>query len=140
MIKRIIIGGFCALFLSLPLSASDALVIEGSNLSTKPLFVDYNSNGIKMQLIAVKNPDGSLKVSLNTCQACNPSPRAYFEEFNGRLVCQNCGNIFAINSIGRQRGGCNPMYIPFEADSEQISVKYSDLDRYSVKFTNWKKR
>ena len=112
--------------------------ISKSELSNHPLYVNYDSNGTTVQLIAVKASDNSARVSLNTCQACNPSPRAYFLEKNGRLVCQNCGNVFKMDSVGKPSFGCNPMSIPYEVSEKAVTVKTADLDSFVVKFKYWK--
>ncbi len=112
--------------------------ISKSELSNHPLYVNYDSNGTTVQLIAVKVSDNSARVSLNTCQSCNPSPRAYFMEKNGRLVCQNCGNVFKMDSVGTPSFGCNPMSIPYEVSGNSVTVKTSDLDSFAGKFKNWK--
>ena len=83
--------------------------IDTDTLTSMPMYVNYDSNGTNIQLIAVKASDGTPRLSLNTCQVCNPSPRAYFKEQNGRLVCQNCGNVFTMDSVGETSGGCYPM-------------------------------
>ncbi len=113
------------------------LVIDKDTLSEHALFVNYNSNGTNIQLIAVNASDGSQRLSLNTCQACNPSPKAYFEEENGRLVCQNCGNIFTMDSVGEIAGGCNPMNIDYEIEDNNITVSTTVLDSYADKFVSW---
>ncbi len=53
---------------------------------------------------------------------CNPSPRAYFKEQNGRLVCQNCGNVFTTDSVGETTGGCNPMYIDYKNTDGKLTA------------------
>lgn len=113
------------------------IVIDSEILSEHAIFVNYNSNGTNIQLIAVNASDGLPRLSLNTCQACNPSPKAYFEEENGRLVCQNCGNIFTMDSVGEKAGGCNPMNIDYEIEDNNITVSTAVLDSYADKFASW---
>lgn len=74
-------------------------------------FINYTSNGINMELVAIKDNNGNIDIAFNTCQVCNGSPRAYFIQKNGKLVCQNCGNSFSLSSIGALAYGCNPMTI-----------------------------
>ena len=111
----------------------ETVVYETSN----PMYINYDSNGTNIQLIAVKGSDGTPRLSFNTCQACNPSPRAYFKEQNGRLVCQNCGNVFTTDSVGETSGGCNPMYIDYENTDGKLTVSVADLDTYADQFTSW---
>lgn len=113
------------------------IVIDTTTLTEHPLYVNYDSNGTNIQMIAVKASDGSFHLSLNTCQACNPSPMAYFVEKNGRLECQNCGNVFTMDSVGSDAGGCNPMNINYQTVDGNLIVNTEDLDSYADKFTSW---
>ena len=88
-----------------PAVENGEISIDADTLTSNPMYINYESNGTNIQLIAVKGSDGTPRVSLNTCQVCNPSPRAYFKEQNGRLVCQNCGNVFTTDSVGETSGG-----------------------------------
>lgn len=113
------------------------IVIDTNTLTAHPLYINYDSNGTNIQLIAVNASDGSSRLSLNTCQVCNPSPRAYFKEENGRLVCQNCGNVFTMDSVGESSGGCNPMNIAYGIADDNLTVNAADLDNYADKFASW---
>lgn len=120
-----------------PTVENGEIVIDTDTLTEHPLYVNYDSNGTNIQMIAVNASDGSARLSLNTCQACNPSPRAYFKEQNGRLVCQNCGNVFTMDSVGEASGGCNPMNINYEIEDDNLTVSVTDLDSYADKFALW---
>ena len=120
-----------------PTVENGKIVIDTDTLTEHPLYVNYDSNGTNIQMIAVNASDGSARLSLNTCQACNPSPRAYFKEQNGRLVCQNCGNVFTMDSVGETSGGCNPMNINYEIEDDNLTVSVTDLDSYADKFAKW---
>ncbi len=120
-----------------PTAENGAISVDTDSLLEHPIFVNFDSNGTIIQLIAVKASDGSPRLSLNTCQACNPSPKAYFKEENGRLVCQNCGNIFTMDSVGSSSGGCNPMNIAYEISNDKITVNTADLDAYANSFSLW---
>ncbi len=120
-----------------PTAENGEISVDTDSLSEHPIFVNFDSNGTTIQLIAVKASDGSPRLSLNTCQACNPSPKAYFKEENGRLVCQNCGNIFTMDSVGSTSGGCNPMNIAYEISDDKMTVNTADLDAYANSFSLW---
>lgn len=112
--------------------------IDTSLLSDKePLYINYDANGTMVQMIAVKASDGTDRVSLNTCQSCNPSPKAFFQAENGLLVCQNCGNRFRFDAVGSEAGGCNPMPIAYEAGEGTLRVKADELEQYADRFTSW---
>lgn len=97
----------------------------------------FNDLILSGQMIEVNASDGSSRLSLNTCQACSPSPRAYFKEENGRLVCQNCGNVFTMDSVGEAAGGCNPMNIAYNVEDKNLTVNAADLDRFAGNFASW---
>ena len=120
-----------------PAIADGELSIETDTLTFQPRYINYDSNGTNIQLIAVKASDGTPRLSLNTCQVCNPSPRAYFKEQDGKLVCQNCGNTFTTDSVGETSGGCNPMYINYKNTDGKLTVSTAELDTYADKFTSW---
>ena len=81
--------------------------LEQSNAT----FVNYHSNGTSIELVAIKDIQNNIDIAFNTCQVCNGSPKAYFSQKNGKLICQNCGNTFPLKSIGESNNGCNPMTI-----------------------------
>ena len=120
-----------------PVVENGEISIDADTLTSNPMYINYDSNGTNIQLIAVKGSDGTPRLSLNTCQVCNPSPRAYFKEQDGRLVCQNCGNVFTIDSVGETTGGCNPMYIDYKNTDGKLTVSVADLDTYADQFTSW---
>lgn len=120
-----------------PAVENGEISIDADTLTSNPMYINYDSNGTNIQLIAVKGADGTPRLSLNTCQVCNPSPRAYFKEQNGRLVCQNCGNVFTTDSVGETTGGCNPMYIDYKNTDGKLTVSVADLDTYADQFASW---
>lgn len=120
-----------------PAVENGEISINADTLTSNPMYINYASNGTNIQLIAVKGADGTPRLSLNTCQVCNPSPRAYFKEQNGRLVCQNCGNVFTVDSVGETTGGCNPMYIDYKNTDGKLTVSVADLDTYADQFASW---
>ena len=78
--------------------------------SSNATFINYKTaNDYVIELIAVKDSSDNINVAFNTCQVCNGAPRAYFVQTNGELVCQNCGNVFSLDSVGQYAYGCNPM-------------------------------
>ena len=120
-----------------PAVENGEISIDADTLTLNPMYINYDSNGTNIQLIAVKGSDGTPRLSLNTCQVCNPSPMAYFKEQNGRLVCQNCGNVFTVDSVGETTGGCNPMYIDYKNTDGKLTVSVVDLDTYADQFASW---
>ena len=120
-----------------PAVENGQLAIDIGTLTEHPLYVNYDSNGTNIQMIAVNASDGSARLSLNTCQTCNPSPKAYFKKRSGKLVCQNCGNVFKMDSVGGTAGGCNPMNIQYTVADGKITVNTADLDSHAKLFSSW---
>lgn len=119
--------------------ATDGLAISLSTLTEEPQFVDWDSDGTAMQLIALRDADGAVQLAYNTCQVCAGSPYAYFEVENGSLVCQNCGNAFPYSSVGKVAGGCNPMPVSdYEVTADAVVVPAQVLAQNANAFRNWK--
>lgn len=114
------------------------LVIDTTNITSDVTFVNYDSNGVIIQFIVVRGTDGEVKIAFNTCQACNPSPRAYFVQEGEYLKCENCASLFHIDKIGVEKDGCNPIVVEEKEISENkiiITTDYADTLR--DKFVNW---
>ncbi|WFR59793.1 DUF2318 domain-containing protein [Anaerocolumna sp. AGMB13025] len=118
------------------------VVINLSDITDKASFYEYDANGTTMGLFAVKASDGTIRTALNTCQVCNGSPYAFFEQQGDSVQCQNCGNQFSLDMIGQERGGCNPVPIT-DTDATttdtQIVIPAKFLQDNAERFTNWKK-
>lgn len=106
--------------INLEADESGNIVIDTTNIGSKATFYNYNADGTTIRLFAVKASDGTIRMAFNTCQVCNPSPKAYFVQNGKNFICQNCKNSFATDNIGKERGGCNP--IPITTD-ERIDVE-----------------
>lgn len=104
--------------------------------------LSYDIDGTEIGLLAIKDDAGNIYTAFNTCQVCNGSPRAYFEQKNGKLVCQNCGNRFDLSSVGASAYGCNPMTISNDYITKTdngITISKEFLTENKGLFTNWKK-
>ena len=118
------------------------VVINVADITENATFYEYDSNGTTMGLFAVKASDGTIRTALNTCQVCNGSPYAYFEQQGDSFQCQNCGNQFSLDMIGQERGGCNPVPITEEdetANDTKIVIPAKFFKDNTERFTNWKK-
>lgn len=122
---------------------SDAgdLVIPLSEVSDKANFYSYDADGTKLEVIAVKASDGSIRTAFNTCQVCYGSGKGYYEQEGDELVCQNCGNRFSADDVEVTKGGCNPVPIQ-EADKtvddSNITISKAYLTSAKELFANWK--
>jgi hypothetical protein len=118
------------------------LVILISNISETATFYPITVDGTRMEVLAVTAPDGTIRTAFNTCQVCNGSPYAFFEQNGSTLECQNCGNRFPMEKVEVLAGGCNPVPI-LSADKtvteETITIPYETLQKNAYRFPeNWK--
>ncbi len=103
-----------------PVGSVEGITINKKDITSAATFIPYQSGGTKMEIIAVRADDGTVRTSLNTCQVCWDSGRGYYKQQGNELVCQNCGNRFNINSIEKIKNGCNP--VPITGDEKTESV------------------
>ena len=123
------------------LPAGSDLTIQAAEIGTEASYFDYDAGGTVVEVLAVRAPDDSVRLALNTCQVCNGSPYAYFVQENDVFVCQNCQNRFASEDVGKQSGGCNPVPITGELYTEEngvITIPAAVLDANAARFENWK--
>jgi hypothetical protein len=118
------------------------IVIKKKDISATASFIPYSYNGLKMEIIAVRASDGSIRTALNTCQVCYRSGRGYYKQEGGVLVCQNCGNRFRVDQVELIKGGCNPVPILGNDKTDlgdTIGVSKDYLAKVSPYFQVWKK-
>lgn len=120
-----------------PVAKNGVISIKKTELSKDATFVNYKVGDVTVQLIAVIADDNTYRISFNTCQSCNPSPKAYFVQKGKKLICQNCGNQFIMNDVGSASYGCNPARIPFKENSSEIFVSTDVLEKASPAFRKW---
>lgn len=96
----------------------------------------------RMEVLAVRATDGSIRTALNTCQICYSSGRGYYKQEGDELVCQNCKNRFKVDQVEKIKGGCNPVPIlktnKTETDTH-IIISKDFLVQNKGLFFNWKK-
>lgn len=118
------------------------LVIPTKEVTETAAFYPVEVDGTKMEVLAVKAPDGTIRTAFNTCQVCYDSGRGYYQQSGDLLVCQNCGNKFTMDRVEVEAGGCNPWPI-FDQDktvtNESITVSYDFLKKSKDIFANWKR-
>jgi uncharacterized membrane protein len=123
-------------------SGDYGIIIKKKDITATASFIPYAYNGLKMEIIAVRASDGTIRTALNTCQVCYRSGRGYYKQDGGVFVCQNCGNRFRVDQVEKIKGGCNPVPILDDGktdlgDTIGISKKY--LASVSPYFQVWKK-
>ncbi|MCD7981427.1 MAG: DUF2318 domain-containing protein [Clostridiales bacterium] len=122
-------------------TAEDGIEINVEDISTEASYYDTEIDGTDVEIFAVLASDGTVRLAMNTCQVCNGSPYAYFEQEGDDFVCQNCGNHFSSDEIGLTAGGCNPVPITEDDYTEEngiITVSDSFLEENAYRFSNWK--
>ena len=129
-------------YLDLAPGADGFVVVPLSRVTDKALYVNVPSaNAVQpiVQLIALRDGAGRARIAFNTCQACNPSPRAWFaQRDDGRIVCQNCGNDFGPEAVGAATRGCNPAPIPgVRETADAFLVPAAALDAARPAFIRW---
>ena len=123
------------------LIASKDLVIPVSGISAQATFYPMTVNGTKLEVLAVKAPDGTIRTAFNTCQVCYSSGRGYYKQEGNVLVCQNCGNRFNMSDVEVSKGGCNPVPI-FDKETTMTETSITISGNYLMQatkiFQNWK--
>jgi hypothetical protein len=117
------------------------IVIPLSEITSRARFYPTTVDGVALEVLAVKAPDGSVRTAFNTCQVCYDSGRGYYEQEGDVLVCQNCGNRFTMSDVEVKTGGCNPVPIFDEnktVTSDAITIPASYLKETKIIFANWK--
>lgn len=120
---------------------SGDMEIPISDITEDASFYAYDELDSKMEVIAVKASDGTIRTAFNTCQVCYSSGKGYYVQEGDQLVCQNCGNTFGMDDVEVTRGGCNPVPIYDEqtkTNSDTIIIPKEFLKEAEVIFQNWK--
>jgi uncharacterized membrane protein len=125
------------------LTPAGDLRIPKSEVTATATFYPYTaSGGVKMEVFAVRAPDGSIRTAFNTCQVCYSSGRGYFTQKGQILVCNNCGNQFAVSQIELVKGGCNPVPITKDIkteDADYITIPKAIFEKTKPLFLKWKR-
>ncbi|MDR1766055.1 MAG: DUF2318 domain-containing protein [Lachnospiraceae bacterium] len=117
------------------------IVIPLSGVSETATFYPAEVGGTRLEVLAVKAPDGTVRTAFNTCQVCYDSGRGYYKQSGDVLVCQNCGNRFKMSQVEVLSGGCNPVPIFAEnktVDDDNITIHLSYLQEATRIFANWR--
>ena len=123
-------------------SSDWGVVIEKKKVSAEASFIPYSANGTRMEVIAVRASDGTIRTALNTCQVCYRSGRGYYVQEGDAFVCQNCGNVFRADQLEKIKGGCNPVPIMGSDKTDlgnSIGISKAYLESVAPYFARWKK-
>jgi uncharacterized membrane protein len=142
VIAVLLLAGFAAFAAGKILPNGD-LVIDKKEVTATALFYPYTVDGVKMEVLALRVPDGTVRTALNTCQVCYSSGRGYYVQQGDVLVCQNCHNRFKASQVEIVKGGCNPIPITADLKTETaatITISKELLASAKPLFLAWKKR
>ena len=86
-------------------------------------------DGVTVEYFAVMGTDDDPHVAFDACEVCYPAGLGY-SQASDRMVCNNCGNSYPINSIGteNQGGGCWPGYVEIDVVGDEIRIETSTLE------------
>jgi uncharacterized membrane protein len=125
-----------------PAIADRDLVIPLAEVTENAVFYPVDIEGTRLEVLAVKAPDGTIRTAFNTCQVCYGSGRGFYKQQGTVLVCQNCGNRFRMSQVGVRSGGCNPVPI-FAANKTvtdtAITVSKAYLKEAKQIFARWRR-
>jgi uncharacterized membrane protein len=125
-----------------PAIADRDLVIPVSEITENATFYPVDIEGTRIEVLAVKAPDGTIRTAFNTCQVCYASGRGYYKQQGTVLVCQNCGNRFRMSQVEVRSGGCNP--VPISSANKTvtdttITISKNLLKEAKVLFSRWRR-
>ncbi|MDR2073620.1 MAG: DUF2318 domain-containing protein [Spirochaetaceae bacterium] len=125
-----------------PVVVDRDLVIRISEVTENAVFYPVDIEGTRLEVLAVKAPDGTIRTAFNTCQVCYGSGRGFYKQQGTVLVCQNCGNRFRMSQVGLRSGGCNPVPI-FDTHktvtATTITISRNVLREAKVIFARWRR-
>jgi uncharacterized membrane protein len=125
-----------------PPIADRDLVIPISEITENAIFYPVDIEGTRIEVLAVKAPDGSIRTAFNTCQVCYASGRGFYKQQGTVLVCQNCGHRFRRSQVEVRSGGCNP--VPISAANKTVTGTTITISRELLKearviFSRWRR-
>jgi hypothetical protein len=119
------------------------LQIPKKEVTATAQFYQYKLDGVLMEVLALRAPDGTVRTAFNTCQVCYASGRGYYVQEGDVLVCQNCHNRFKASQVELIKGGCNPVGITADLkteDADTITIAKSLFAEAKPLFLKWKKK
>ncbi len=112
--------------------------IAKSKINGTGLFYNYTTkNGIFMQLIMLKGPDGKIRVGLNTSDDCKGYADSYFERGYGIFKCKHCGSVIADGEVGLGVNSAAPVKVAYKNGFINILISEETLLDLEGYFTNW---
>ncbi len=115
-------------------SDDEYIEIPKSEISSNVKKYSYTTEGVKVNYFAVKGSDGQIKTAFDGCDSCG-GYKGYSQKGND-VVCNNCGNVFSIDSIGSKNtpGGCWPSYLDHKVEGDNILISKAEIEQGSFRF------
>ncbi|MGA2481444.1 MAG: DUF2318 domain-containing protein [Spirochaetia bacterium] len=144
------LGAFAMLFFGAAASFAGAKILPNGDMqipkkevTETAKFYQYKLDGVLIEVLALRAPDGTVRTAFNTCQVCYSSGRGYYVQQGDVLVCQNCRNRFKASQVELIKGGCNPVPITKDIKTETadtITISKALFAEAKQIFVNWKTR
>lgn len=126
-------------YVTLAVDQEGRVHVDASAMSDVATFYNYvTKDGTTVQLIGIRDAEGTARLALNTCQSCNPAPGAYYVQTGDALVCQNCGQRFQPENVGTTANGCNPTALQTISQTDDgFDVSAAELETLASRFSAW---
>ena len=79
--------------------------------------------GVTVNLLAIRKPDGKLAVALDACEICPPEG---YGKSEGHVVCLYCMTPIPLDTLGKP-GGCNPIPLEVEITGTSVLVRMDEI-------------
>jgi hypothetical protein len=139
----VLFSGAAAGFAGARILPNGDMQIPKKEVTETAKFYQYKLDGVLLEVLALRAPDGTMRTAFNTCQVCYSSGRGYYVQQGDVLVCQNCRNRFKASQVELIKGGCNPVGITKDLKVETadtITISKALFVEAKPLFANWKTR
>jgi len=131
-----------------PAVSNRDLVIPITDIHDSVDFYPVEIDGLQMEIMVVKAPDGSIRTAFNVCHYCyqrvdDPRVLGYFVQVKGPQLISTCGSerIFTMDKIQNSFDTCHPEPIPAEnrtVTSSTVTITRDYFDRAKAMFADMK--
>jgi len=94
-----------------PTVVDSNLVIPTSDITSTPSFYPIQINGVKMNVIAYRAKDNTIRTAFDACVTCYKTGDGFYRLKGDTLVCSYCGNTCDFEQIGIPSDACSPVAI-----------------------------
>lgn len=131
-----------------PLISNQDLVIQIADIKEYITFYPVDTDGMRMEIMVVKAPDGTIRTAFNACHFCyqrnnDQKVTGYFTQAAGPVLFSLCGSErrYTMNQIQISSTACHPEPIPDEnkiITSSTLTVSKEYLRKAKTMFTEMK--